>query len=120
VSKALSDDGKLSLDEVKDIVRSAMDGKGVTLQEFKDLKLILESAKTMDQRSKSLIVSFLRENYKPPVIRAAGQKLTPNFALSELACRDGTAVPKQFIPNGGEPSSAQGLSQGPHKNKQRI
>jgi hypothetical protein len=97
--KALSDDGNLSLDEVKLIVRSAMDGKGVTLQEFKDLKLILGSAKTMDQRSKSLIASFLKEHYKPPVIRTAGQKLTPNFALSEFACRDGTAVPKQFISN---------------------
>jgi hypothetical protein len=99
VRKALSDDVKLSFDEVKDIVRSAMDGKGVTPQEFKDLKRILENAKTMDQRTKSLIASFLKENYTHPVIHMGGKKLTPNFALSEFACNDGTAVPKQLIPN---------------------
>ena len=57
--KAISDDGKLSYSEVELIVSSTLDGKGVTYHEFKELRAILKTAKTLDMRSKLLIVDFL-------------------------------------------------------------
>lgn len=99
LQKALSDDGKLSFEEVKSITRSALDGKGVSTQEFKDLQTILKNSKTIDQRSKALIDNFIKLYYKPTVSRSTSKTLTPHFSLSEFACHDGTAVPKQLIPN---------------------
>lgn len=97
--KALSDDGKLSFNEVKLILASTLDGKGVRLQEFKDLQAILRNAKTLDIRAKNLINEFLRKHYRPPVTPRSSNKLTTNFSLSEFACKDGTPIPDNLLSN---------------------
>ncbi|MCK5896424.1 MAG: DUF882 domain-containing protein [Cocleimonas sp.] len=99
LKKALSDDGKLSFEEIKAITRSSLDGTGVSLQEFKDLQTILKNAKSIDQRSRNLIDNFITLNYRPTPSPAAGKILTPHFSLSEFACKDGTPVPSRLIQN---------------------
>jgi len=100
LKKGLSDDGKLSFGEVKSILNFALDGEGVTFQDFKDLKAILKNSKTLDHRSKNLINKFLKLNYRAPAAKkSANQKLTKNFSLYEFACTDGTHVPVILIPN---------------------
>ena len=101
VSKALQDDGRLSFNDVRAILRSALDGDGVTPQEFSDLKAILANAKTLDTSSRQLIDGFLRKYYRPMIHQKpvpTGQ-LTTNFNVSEFTCKDGTAVPPDLLGN---------------------
>jgi transposase len=101
VSKALQDDGRLSFHDVRAILGSALDGDGVTPQEFSDLKAILANAKTLDTSSRQLIDGFLKKYYRPMIHQKpvpTGQ-LTTNFDVSEFACKDGTAVPLDLLGN---------------------
>lgn len=59
LKKAVSDDGKISRREVLLIIKSTLDGDGVTHQEFNDLQTILKTAKTLDDKSKLMLRQFL-------------------------------------------------------------
>lgn len=63
LNKALADDGRISYDEVKLIIASALDFKSISYQEFEDLQVILNDAKTLDDKSKILISKFLKKFY---------------------------------------------------------
>jgi hypothetical protein len=57
--KALSNDGAISYEEVKALIRSTRDGK-VTRHELADLQIILDHSQTIDARSRELIEQFLK------------------------------------------------------------
>lgn len=104
VQKALRGDRAFSYADIKDILRSTLDGDGVTRQEFDDLQGILRDSKTIDMQSRNLIKNFLAKRYKPIAKRVnqpTGQ-LTTNFNISEFACKDGTAVPASLRANAKE------------------
>lgn len=61
--KALSDDGKLSFEEVQQIVSSTYDGSGVSYREFNDIRTIMKNAKTLDPKSKQLLRGFTNKWY---------------------------------------------------------
>lgn len=97
--KALSDNGALSVDDIKNILTSTLDGKGVSYHEFKDLQSILKQSKTLNNQAKQLIKKFIATNYKPCIASASGKQLTKNFKLSEFNCKDGTPVPDELMSN---------------------
>lgn len=74
LAKALDDDGRLSFEEVKEIVESTYDYKGTTYQEFNDLKMVLGNARTLDQRSQQYLASFLGDYYHKYLQRQAQKK----------------------------------------------
>jgi hypothetical protein len=57
--KALSNDGAISYEEVKALIRSTRDGK-VTRHELADLQIILDHSKTIDAKSRELIEQFIK------------------------------------------------------------
>ena len=67
VRKALVGDQRFSYEDTKLILKSTLDGKGVTKQELRDVQIILRQSKTLDSRSKNLINNFLKN---PKVARA--------------------------------------------------
>jgi uncharacterized protein YcbK (DUF882 family) len=101
LQEALKNDRRISFLEVKTLLRSALDGKGVTQTEFNDLKTLLKNAKSLDRASKELIQNFLKQNYQPPTkpkVAPTGA-LTANFNISEFASNDGEAVPAKYLDN---------------------
>lgn len=101
LSRSLEGDGRLSLKDVKALLKSTLDGDGVSPQEFKDLQTILSKAKTIDIQSKNLIDEFMKKHYRPIISQKpnpSGQ-LTKNFNVSEFACKDGTVVPAKLLEN---------------------
>jgi hypothetical protein len=60
LQKALDDDGRISYDEVKRILRSTLDYKTVSRAEVADMKTILKNSSSIDTRSKQLIEQFTR------------------------------------------------------------
>ena len=78
---ALSDDAKLSYDEVKSIVASTLDGDSVTHREYKDLQTILKKSKTLDHKSKDLVTHFIHHHYRSIVKSGPNKKLSKNFRL---------------------------------------
>lgn len=102
LGRALSKDSKLSHDDVKKILKSTLDGDGVTLREFKDLKAILKNSKTLDHHSKDLITHFIHDHYRPVEKSGPNTKLTKNFKLREFKCKDGHQVPERYLKNATE------------------
>jgi len=101
LSRSLEGDGRLSLKEIKALLKSTLDGDGVSPQEFNDLKTILSKAKTLDFQSRELIDDFMKKHYRPIIVQKptpTGQ-LTKDFNVSEFACKDGTSVPAKLLDN---------------------
>ena len=101
LQRALRGDGALSYRDVRGILRSTLDGDGITWQEYNDLQTILRNSRTMDVRSRRLVKHFIDRRYKPVVKTkpASSEQLEKNFNLSEFACKDGTAVPAELVKN---------------------
>lgn len=101
LARALRKDGALSYSDIKQLLKSTLDGDGVTRQEYIDLQTILRDSKTIDSRSRDLVNTFLDRRYKPVMKLQPAQngQLTTNFNISEFACKDGTAVPSTLLAN---------------------
>jgi len=74
LQKALDGDGTLSYQDTWSIIRSTMDGKGVTQQEVDDVRAIFLHSKSADVLSLSLVNEFTRD---PRRFLTKTQKIAP-------------------------------------------
>lgn len=84
LANALKDDGRISHEEVVDLIRATLDGNAITTQERNDLEMIAQRSRTMSARSKKLI-RMLVDQYRATE-GTAGSRMKLSFEAGNLVC----------------------------------